>query len=167
MDDDQGKTTQVPVKIKKNTQKQEPIPLIENDEEDQGFLESLKEEWNLFWASIKGDHEIDDEESNDPFENGPYKDLTIEQVKDLKKSLSSDKKRLNQRLEALKKEIDSVSARIDNLKMVGGSADEAQTILLELNDFGQNLSEQLSKIDRRIKQARDREQFLKEEQAEL
>lgn len=164
MDDD----TQLKATRSKNTQASEIIPAAAvTEQEDQSFLEELKEEWNLFWASIKGDDHEDGPESDDPFMNGPYQDLTLEQVKDMKKSLSSDKKRLNQRLEALAKEIDTLSARIENLKIVGGDIEETQNLLLELNDFGQNLSEQLSKLDRRIKQARDREQFLKEQPADI
>lgn len=164
MDDD----TQLKATRSKNTQASEVIPAAAvTEQEDQSFLEELKEEWNLFWASIKGDDHEDGPESDDPFMNGPYQDLTLEQVKDMKKSLSSDKKRLNQRLEALAKEIDTLSARIENLKIVGGDIEETQNLLLELNDFGQNLSEQLSKLDRRIKQARDREQFLKEQPADI
>lgn len=164
MDDD----TQLKAPRSKNTQASEIIPAAAvTEQEDQSFLEELKEEWNLFWASIKGDDHEDGPESDDPFMNGPYQDLTLEQVKDMKKSLSSDKKRLNQRLEALAKEIDTLSARIENLKIVGGDIEETQNLLLELNDFGQNLSEQLSKLDRRIKQARDREQFLKEQPADI
>lgn len=175
MDDDdtqlkaaQSKTTQAKSQTKKHPKAPEIItPTPEVEQADQSFLDELKEEWNLFWASIKGDDHEGGQESDDPFVNGPYQDLTLEQVKDMKKSLSSDKKRLNQRLEALKREMDTLSARIENLKMVGGDIDETQTMLLELNDFGQNLSEQLSKLDRRIKQAREREQVLKEQPADI
>lgn len=163
----QSKTTQAKSQTKKIVNTPEAIPATVAEQADQSFLDELKEEWNLFWASIKGDDHEDGPESDDPFVNGPYQDLNLEQVKDMKKSLSSDKKRLNQRLEALKKEMDMLSARIENLKMVGADIEETQNMLLELNDFGQSLSEQLNKLDRRIQQAREREQALKEQPTDI
>ena len=127
-----------------------------------GYLEGLKTEWNLFWQTILGDDETaENPEIKDPFITGRLEILSLEQIKAITKALSSDRKLLNQRLEAINKELEENTARIESLKLVGGDVDEASEKISELSDLGQTLSEQLDRINSRLKIARSREDQIK------
>lgn len=128
-----------------------------------GYFEGLKTEWNLFWETILGDdeQEVSVEETKDPFVTGKLEVLSLEQIKAITKALSSDRKVLNQKLEALNKEIEENSAKAESLKLVGGDSEEAVRRINELTDLGHSLSEQLHKINERLKLARTREDVIK------
>lgn len=123
----------------------------------ESFVESLKNEWNLFWAGFQSDDEVAEVAKNKP------EDLSLDQLKSIKKSLSDERKRLNQRLETLRKEIEINTAKLDSLKIVGGKIDETLQRLSELNDSGQQISEQLARVDHRLKLARTQEGRLRSE----
>jgi hypothetical protein len=128
------------------------------------LIGGLKTEWNLFWETILGDDAVSENsevKTKDPFVTGKLEVLTHEQIKAITKALSSDRKKLNQQLEKVSKEIQESSAKLESLKLVGGEADETELRINELNDLGQNLSEQLGKINERLKLARHREDAIK------
>jgi hypothetical protein len=128
-----------------------------------GYFEGLKTEWNLFWETILGDDEQEEsvKETKDPFVTGKLEVLSLDQIKAITKALSSDRKVLNQKLEALNKEIEENSAKAESLKLVGGDSEEAVRRINELTDLGHSLSEQLHKINERLKIARSREDAIK------
>lgn len=137
-----------------------------------GFVTGLKTEWNLFWETILGDEESDQEgagSSNikDPFVTGKLETLSLEQIKVITKALSSDRKILNQKLETINREIEENTARLESLKLVGGESEETVLKINELNDLGQALSQQLDKINERLKIARSREDTIKKSAREL
>jgi len=142
---------------------------------NKGIVEGLKTEWALFWETILGDEPSEPDpadpaktSSKDPFVNGKLEQLSLEQIKVITKALSSDRKKLNQRLESLNKEIELNSAKLESLKLVGGEHEETYQKLNELSDLGQSLSEQLHKINDRLKSARQREDAIKKAaQAEM
>jgi hypothetical protein len=147
--------------------------------EETSFIEDIKTEWNLFWETLLGDEEDQAEaaaeaaaekkasESRDPFENGKLEILSLDKVKAITKALSSDRKKLNQRLEALNKELDENAAKLETLKLVGGEAEETAMRIGQLSDLGQNISEQLNRINDRLKQARQREDAIKKSSRDL
>lgn len=128
-----------------------------------GYFEGLKTEWNLFWETILGDDEFEEnkEAIKDPFVTGKVEVLNLDQIKAITQALSADRKLLNQRLEALNKEIEENTAKAESLKLVGGEPDEAEKKISELTDLGHSLSEQLNKINERLKIARSREDLIK------
>jgi chromosome segregation ATPase len=135
-----------------------------------GFVDGLKTEWALFWETILGDvegEEATDTESKDPFLNGKLETLSLEQIKAITRALSSDRKKVNQRLESLTKELELNTAKLESLKLVGGEFEEPMRRINELSDQGQALSEQLTKINQRLKQARECEDILKKAQRDL
>lgn len=133
-----------------------------------GYLEGLKTEWNLFWETILGDDEnTETPEIKDPFVTGRLEVLTWDQIKAITKALSSDRKVLNQRLEAINKEIEENTAKLESMKLVGGDTEEASLKINELSDLGQSLSEQLDRINNRLKIARSREDEIKKSQKNL
>jgi chromosome segregation ATPase len=134
------------------------------------YFEGLKTEWNLFWETILGEDELSEEgekETKDPFVTGKLEVLSLDQIKAITKALSSDRKLLNQRLEALNKEIEENTEKVESLKLVGGDPEEAHRRIAELTDLGQNLSEQLNRINERLKLARSREDSIKKSAREL
>jgi len=137
------------------------VPAKEN------LFEGLKTEWNLFWQTILGDDEDETSEvaaasnSKDPFITGKIEKLSLEQIKAITKALSSDRRKLNQRIEAVNKEVEVNSTKLESLKLVGGETDDTLNRLNELSDIGQNISEQLNRINDRLRIARSKEDQLK------
>lgn len=126
------------------------------------FVDDLKIEWSLFWEGIVGDEEISPKaEDKDALIAERLELLSAEQIKALTKALSADRKKLNQRMESLSKEIDLNTAKLESLKLVGGEPEDTEDRIHELHDLGQNISEQLDKINTRLKLARKREAALK------
>lgn len=148
MDDDSHPQTQNRTKPKKS---KSPRKVKAKADHPESFVESLKNEWNLFWAGFQSDEASLEMGKKDPEE------LSLDQLKALKKSLSDERKKLNQRLETLRKEIDINTAKLDSLKIVGGQTEEILQRLSELNDSGQQISEQLARVDHRLKLARSQE----------
>ncbi|WP_413289822.1 hypothetical protein [Bdellovibrio sp. HCB337] len=118
----------------------------------------MKNEWALFWESIAGE-----EEQEDSFETGKLEVLSLEQLHEITKALSQDRKRLNQKLESLNKELELNGAKLESIRLVGGQDEDTLKRINELSDIGQVLSEQLNKLDEKIKWTRLRqEEFLTE-----
>ena len=133
------------------------------------FVDGLKTEWALFWETILGDDETaeTDTDSKDPFVNGKLETLSLDQIKAITRALSSDRKKVNQRLESLSKELEMNTAKLESMKLVGGDTEEPMQRINLLSDQGQGLSEQLIKINERLKLARACEDALKKSQRDL
>lgn len=129
-----------------------------NDESSNSLVQSLKNEWALFWESISGDEPAKGE---DPFQTGHIKVLSLEDLRSLTRDLSQNRKRLNQRLESLGKELDLNSAKLESLRAVGEDEKPVLEKINELHDFGQKVSHELSQLDQRLKIARDHEDHLR------
>ena len=127
-------------------------------EEHGSFLENIKTEWKLFWSALAGE-EV--KESEDPFETGRLSILTIEQVKQITRALSQDRKKINQHMEAINREIDENTGRLDSIKLVGGDSTETIEEINKLNDVGIKLNHQLQKINLQLGRFRQREDELK------
>ncbi len=126
------------------------------------LVKSLKGEWNLLWESLAGDKdESASVDSDDAFETGKLKILSIDQINEITKNLSEDRKKLNQKIEKLQKEIELNSAKLESLRLVGSPDQSTLKRIVELTDLGQSLAEQLEKIDQKIRSARQLEDGLK------
>jgi len=138
--------------------------IIENNQQEESFVETIKADWNLFWHGIIGDE--DNKETQDEIAKTKLESLTLEQIKKITKSLSQDRKILNQRIEEVNKELDLNSEKIESLKLVGGELEETVEHINRLNDIGQQLTTQLDKLNNQLKFFRIREDFLKSEKDE-
>ncbi|MCE3010273.1 MAG: Atg14 domain-containing protein [Proteobacteria bacterium] len=129
---------------------------------NQNFIEGLATEWKLLWESIT-ESNSQHEAPGEGILEGNLESLGIQQIKALTKALSSDRKKLNQRLERLNKEIDLYSAKLESLKLTSESSANTMDMeaimktLNELSDLGQAMSLQLQRIDQRLKAAHERE----------
>lgn len=119
------------------------------------FMSELLTEWQLFWQSLAPGLAEDD------FDQAEISPLDLPKIKALTKALSDERKKLNRRLESIQKEIDLNSAKLDSLKVVGADPHETVGRLAELTDIGQQVNEQLSKLDHRLDWARKRAGALK------
>lgn len=120
-------------------------------------------EWNLFWDGLKGEDQAEPD-LNDPFVTGKLQSLTLVQIKEMTKALSQGRRKLNQKMEILSKEIENSTQTVESLKLVGGEPSEIEKKINDLNDQGQQLSLQLQQLNERLKWARRREDELKKEQ---
>lgn len=151
-----------------------PVPRMKKSKSKAGFVEGLKTEWNLFWETIlgEGDDPVGEGETaapvtKDPFVTGKLESLSLDQIKAITKALSSDRRKLNQRIETVNREIEESSQRLESFKLVGAEPDETVQKINELNDLGQTLSEQLNRVNDRLKIARSREDIIKKSAREL
>jgi len=130
-------------------------------EEPDSFVDGLKNEWSLFWASFAGDDEVPKELLPDQAV------LTLEQIKTITKALSANRKKLNLKLEEIRKELEESATRLETLKLVGSPADETLQHLGKLSDQGQLVNEQLNKVNERLRLARRREDEIKKANQEV
>lgn len=93
----------------------------------------------------------------------PQQEMSLEEIQEITKGLVEDRKKINQKLELLLKEIDLNSAKLESLKLVGGDVDTTLNRINELNDLGQTMADALLKLDEQLKNVRDEELRVKEE----
>lgn len=132
-----------------------------DDGSSSSAVKKLKNEWALFWESIAGE---EDDSEKDAFQTGKLEALTLEQLREITKALSQDRKKLNQKLESLNKELDLNAAKLESLRLVGGEDEATLKRIGELTDMGQTLSDQLNKLDENIRRARFSEDEIRAEE---
>ena len=120
------------------------------------LVNNLKNEWSLFWNSLSGD--FIESEAEDPFKTGKIQVLSLEQIRDITKALSKNRRQVNQKIESLTKEIELNSAKLETVRLVGGQDEAIVFRINDLSDQGQILSQELSKIDERLKIIRHTEE---------
>ncbi|MGE5087076.1 MAG: hypothetical protein ACM3MG_12295 [Bacillota bacterium] len=129
------------------------------DDSNRSIVKSLKNEWALFWEAFQGE----DEEGQPKLETGKLEVLSLSQVREITKALIEDRKRINQKLETLSKEIDLNSAKLESLRLVGAEEENTLARINELNDLGQSMATALEKIDNQLRAVRERESQLHQE----
>lgn len=77
--------------------------------------------------------------------------LSIEQIKVIKKELSSKRKKMNQSIERIKIKIEQVSNVIENLELVGSDTSGLNKEIDFLNHEGEQISEEVFLLDKKIK----------------
>jgi uncharacterized phage infection (PIP) family protein YhgE len=115
------------------------------------ILEQNQSEWQKFWEFFKKDALELSGVSDQSLEIGKIDRATL---KELTKNLSNGRRRINQQLEKIKSEIDSTSSKIESIRLVGGEDAEAIAEMNRLHDLGEKLSEELSKLNEKLKQVR-------------
>lgn len=129
------------------------------DDSSKSIVKSLKNEWALFWEVFQGE----DEQGQPNLETAKLEVLSLNQVREITKALIEDRKRINQRLETLSKEIDLNSVKLESLRLVGADEENTLARINELNDLGQSLSTALEKLDNQLRAVRNRESELHQE----
>ena len=120
------------------------------------LVNNLKNEWSLFWNSLSID--FVESESEDPFKSGKIQVLSLEQIRDITKALSKNRRQVNQKIESLNKEIELNSVKLESVRLMGTQDEDIVLRINELSDQGHLLSQELSKIDERLKLIRRTEE---------
>jgi chromosome segregation ATPase len=121
----------------------------------------MKNEWSLFWGSLAGDEEESGEIALEDVDG--LEAMTLEDVRHLTRELSEDRRRLNQRLESLAKELELNNAKLESLKLVGAQPEETVSRMQELNEQGQQLTQEMHRLDLKLRKAREIEDRRREE----
>jgi chromosome segregation ATPase len=125
-----------------------------------GFVPKLSEEWKLLWESLWGDDEGEKELLDLP------SFLTKDKVKQLKKDLSKHRQTLNRELENIKKEIEQINETIEAQKVVRGDTDEFIQTIGTLNERGQELTNELTKVNKKLSWVRSQKKKILDPPAE-
>lgn len=129
------------------------------DDSSRSIIKSLKNEWSLFLEAFHGE---ENEETTELLE-AASEPLDLDQIRHMTKSLVEDRKKLNQKMESLNKEIDLNSAKLESLRLSGGEDREILNRIHELNDLGQGLATALTKLDQTLRTIREQENMINEE----
>jgi chromosome segregation ATPase len=121
-----------------------------------GSVPNLAEEWKLLWESLWGDEEGEKELLDLP------SFLTKDKIKQLKKDLSKHRQTLNRELEKIKKEIEQINETIEAQKVVRGQTDEHLQSISQLSERGQELTNELTKVNKKLSWVRAQEKKIPE-----
>lgn len=132
------------------------------DDSSRSIVKTLKNEWSLFWDVFQGAQD-ETNKSENIMSTGKLEIMSLEQIREITKSLVEDRKKLNQDLELVSKEIDLNSAKLESLRLVGREDAEILKHIHDLHDLGQNLAMALSRLDHKLREIRDKEIEFQEE----
>lgn len=131
-------------------------------------------EWKMFWSALFGQEDVNLNEGQglaDPGEllvprlKGAHdfiellpadrlEKLSLESLRRLTKSLSQERRSLNLKIEAIRKEIELRGQRIETLKLVGSESEPTQQEILQLNEEGRRIQIELNDISDKLNHAR-------------
>lgn len=149
MDEDSPKTSRKSaLKTKTNSNKsKKPRPKVKVKN---GFVDSFKNEWSLFWEGLTGSEVEIRSHQDEEFALMKIQPMTMKQIKDITKGLSEEKMKLNQKLESIHREIELNTAKLQSVQLMGGNSDDTLLRINELTDQGQQLTSELEKLDSRL-----------------
>lgn len=107
----------------------------------------LRGEWSLLLHSFLEESS----ESAKLVDQMKSSELSIDQIKLIKKELSSKRKKMNQAIEKIKIKIEQVSGVIENLLLVGSDATDLNNEIDFLSNEGEKISEEVFLLDKKIK----------------
>lgn len=110
-------------------------------------LSGLRGEWSLLLHSFLEENV----ESAQLLEQMKYSALTIDQIKVIKKDLSSKRKKMNQSIEKIKIKIEQVNNVIENLELVGSDTTGLNKQIDFLSNEGEQISVEVFTLDKKIK----------------
>lgn len=132
------------------------------DDSSRSIVKALRNEWSLFWDAFQGDEKVTGK-SEEIFGSGKLEVLTLDQIREITRALAEDRKKLNQKLELVSKEIDLNSAKLESLRLVGAEGEDVLQRIHDLHDLGQSMATALSNLDTKLREIREKENKLHEE----
>lgn len=143
------------------------LKLKSNSKDHYSFLEGIKQEWQLFWHTIVDEFSDSNSEakSSDLLNSNVASQLNSEKIRTLSRTLSADRRKINQRLEKIQKEIELNQAKLESLQISGQSTDAVNQRINELHELGGLMSQELQVVDARIKKTREIENRWQSEEA--
>lgn len=116
----------------------------------------LRDEWSLLLHSF-----LDDEsQATDLMARVRSQPMSVEQIKLVRKELSSKRKKMNQSIEKIKIKIEQVSTVIENLELVGSETAGLHQEIDFLSHEGEKISEEVLSLDRKIRKLHDLQEDL-------
>jgi uncharacterized coiled-coil DUF342 family protein len=106
----------------------------------------IRDEWSLLLHSFL-DEQADQSEMIAKLKSA---EMSVDQIKVIKKELSSKRKKMNQSIESIKIKIDQVSMVIENLELVGSATAGLQKEIEFLSNEGEKISEEVVLIGNQI-----------------
>jgi chromosome segregation ATPase len=107
----------------------------------------LRGEWSLLLHSFLDEQSDSSQTLNKLNQSG----MSIDQIKSVKKDLSSCRKKMNQSIEKIKIKIEQMNTVIENLELVGSNVNSLQKEINSLNIEGESIFEQIMAVDSKIK----------------
>jgi hypothetical protein len=105
----------------------------------------LREEWSLLVHSI-----IDDNVQTEKIDKANLQNLSLDQIKIVKRELSDQRKNLNLKIEHIKGRIEHAVSVIENLELVGSDPDEIKSEIEDLNIEGEKISSEIAALDMKL-----------------
>ena len=109
--------------------------------------QGLRGEWTLLLHSFL-EEKVESDQIIDQMKSSA---LSVDQIKVIKKELSSKRKKMNQSIERIKIKIEQVNNVIENLELVGSDTAGLIKEINFLNNEGEQISEQVFVLDNKIK----------------
>ena len=109
--------------------------------------QGLRGEWSLLLHSFL-EEKVESDQIIDQMKSAA---LSVDQIKVIKKELSSKRKKMNQSIERIKIKIEQVSSVIENLELVGSDTTGLIKEINFLNHEGEQISEEVFALDNKIK----------------
>lgn len=132
------------------------------DDSSRSIVKALKNEWSLLWDAFQGE-ESETKNTVDAFETGKLEVLSLDEVREITRALIEDRKKLNQKLELISKELDLNSAKLESLRLVGAEEESTMKRIHELHDLGQSMATALEKLDKQLRAVREKEDKIHED----
>jgi methyl-accepting chemotaxis protein len=107
----------------------------------------LRDEWSLLLHSFLDEGS----EKQALIERMKASELSLDEIKLIKKELSSKRKKMNQSIEKIKIKIEQVNNVIENLKLVGSDSSGLIREIDFLHNEGEKISEEVMTLDQKIK----------------
>jgi len=129
----------------------------QNINSGQPISSTLAAEWSLLLHSFA---EADSDQKEKLLNNIKTIGLDANSLKNIKKSLSDQRRQMNQRMESIKTHIDELHAVIENLELVKSDPEDIQKQIHQLIAEGEQISEQVVLIEKELKRIREVEGFI-------
>lgn len=129
----------------------------QNTHSGQPVSSSLAAEWSLLLHSFA---EADSDQKEKLLNNIKTIGLDANSLKNIKKSLSDQRRQMNQRMESIKTHIDELHAVIENLELVKSDPEDIQKQIHQLIAEGEQITEQVVLIEKELKRIREVEGFI-------
>ncbi len=132
-------------------------------DDSRSIVKSLKNELSMLLEVFQTENkeEVPQEHGLDFLE-----ELDSEEVHDAIKVLSQQRRALNQKLESVQKELDLNFAKLESLKLAKADSLDVEKRIQDLGELGATVSENLSNVDKELRNYRVREDELQAEYLE-
>lgn len=132
-------------------------------DDSRSIVKSLKNELSMLLEVFQTENkeEVPQEHGLDFLE-----ELDSEEVHDAIKVLSQQRRALNQKLESVQKELDLNFAKLESLKLAKADSLDVEKRIQDLSELGATVSENLSNVDKELRNYRVREDELQAEYLE-